>query len=1124
MRRFNLVGLCLLTVGLAAAASAQDQEESWVGKIVSIQGQVLAKRQGESQWQPAQLNDTYGAEDSLHVGPDGRAAIVLKNESLLRLDQNTTILFRAMEEEKTSLLELLKGAGYFFSRQPRSLKVITPFVNGVVKGTEFLVRVDADQTLISLFDGRILAENSKGSLLLAKGQSAVAGVDQTPRLEIIVYPRDAVRWTLYYPAILGFSVDDFAGTQDWQAKVRQSIQALEQNDLIQVFAAMEGLGPGIDDSRFFAYRAGLNLSVGRTDKAQADIEKVLTLDPENSQALALALRAIVAVVQNRKSDAETDAQQAVDLSPDSAAARIALSYAQQARFNLDAALEQALAATQKSPENAVAWARLSELHLCTGELDEALKAAKKAAQLNPKLAHSQTILGYAYLTQIKVDAAKQAFEQAIRLDSAAPLPRLGLGLAKIREGDLKEGRAEIEIAAGLDPDNSLMRSYLGKAYFDEKRRPLDEHQFEMAKALDPNDPTPWFYDAIRKQTENRPVEALQDLQKSIELNDNRAVYRSRLMLDEDLAARSASLGRIYSDLGFQELALREGYQTLNADPTNYSAHRLLADSYSSRPRHEIARVSELLQSQLMQPLNLTPVQPQMAESNLQTLEGSGPSAVGLNEYNPLFVRDRINLYASGVVGGFDTLGDEIILSGVEKRNSYSLGQYHYETEGFRDNNDIEQNIYNGFFQTELSSKASLQVEYRNKQSESGDLDLEFDPEVFGPFERRKFEHQNLRFGMNLAPSPNQTIIGSVLYTDFNDRLADSVFDSDIKITQEGQAYDGELQYLLRLRMASLISGLGYFARDRTMKLEFLPDRYSWDLDGQHRNGYLYLSTSFLNNIEMTCGLGYDSIDGPPLKEDQLSPKLGLVWSPDPAVTLRSAWFRTLKRPLVANQTVEPTQIAGFNQFFDDPDGTKTERFGIGLDTKPFTRLHSGMEFTWRDAQSPFYRLQVGGPIEIQKTNQKEQQHHAYLCWVLSRQWIVDLESWYERVTISSGFPDKIETYRIPLTLRYFEPHGFFAKLTETWVDQRITNRTAPDSGAESDQFWVMDISLGYRLPARRGLFTLSAMNALNTTFSYYDINHSPFEASDPAAENTAAQMAPQYWPEQLVLAQLALYF
>jgi len=47
------------------------------------------------------------------------------------------------------------------------------------------------------------------------------------------------------------------------------------------------------------------------------------------------------------------------------------------------------------------------------------------------------------------------------------------------------------------------------------------------------------------------VEALQDLQKSIELNDNRAPYRSCLLLDEDLAARSASLAQIYYDLEFQ---------------------------------------------------------------------------------------------------------------------------------------------------------------------------------------------------------------------------------------------------------------------------------------------------------------------------------------------------------------------------------------------------------------------------------------------------------------------------------------------------------------------------------------------------------------------------------------------
>ena len=206
------------------------------------------------------------------------------------------------------------------------------------------------------------------------------------------------------------------------------------------------------------------------------------------------------------------------------------------------------------------------------------------------------------------------------------------------------------MAASLDPNNTLVRSYLGKAYYEEKRTGLDEREYAVAKELDPKDPTPWFYDAIAKQTTNRPVEALHDLQQAIELNDNRAVYRSRLLLDADLAARSTSLGRIYSDLSFQQLALVEGWKSVNTDPTNFSAHRFLADSYAILPRHEIARVSELLQSQLLQPINITPIQPRLAESNLFLISAGGPGALSFNEFNPIFNRDRLALRRAALPG------------------------------------------------------------------------------------------------------------------------------------------------------------------------------------------------------------------------------------------------------------------------------------------------------------------------------------------------------------------------------------------------------------------------------------------------------------------------------------------
>src|SRR5206468_7959373 len=250
------------------------------------------------------------------------------------------------------------------------------------------------------------------------------------------------------------------------------------------------------------------------------------------------------------------------------------------------------------------------------------------------------------------------------LDQADALSRLGLGLAKIREGDLTEGRKEVEIAASLNPNNSIVRSYLGKTYYEQKRIGLDAREYTIAKELDPKDPTPFFYDAIQKQTTNRPVEALQDLQKAIELNDNRAVYRSQLQLDSDLAARSASLGRIYSDLGFQQLALVEGWKSVNTDPTNYSAHRFLADSYSVLPRHEIARVSELLQSQLLQPLNMTPIQPHLAESNLFLISAGGPAGVSFNEFNPIFNRNGITFQTSGLADEHSTYAGECVLSGT----------------------------------------------------------------------------------------------------------------------------------------------------------------------------------------------------------------------------------------------------------------------------------------------------------------------------------------------------------------------------------------------------------------------------------------------------------------------------
>jgi tetratricopeptide (TPR) repeat protein len=1112
------------------AVDAQTCEE-WVGKIVSVQGEVYARRAGETQWLPAKMNDTYCPGDMIRTQGRSRAAIVLRNETILRLDQKTTTIFSGLEKEQTSLIDLITGAVHFFSRFPRGLKVVTPFVNAVVEGTEFFIRVEGDQTLLSIFEGQVAATNEAGRLILSRGESAVAQAGQAPVHRVVVNPRDAVQWTLYYPPILEYRPVDFGSDTGWQAKVRTSIEFYWNGDLTSAFSSLEGLPGDIQDPRFFTYRAGLLLTVGCVDEAGVDIKRSLNLDPSNSQVFAL--QSIIAVVQNKKDMALDLARKAVEMAPESPVARVALSYAQQADFDLQGALASLREAVELGPENALAWFRLSELWLSFGDLDKALEAAKEAVVLNPNLARTQTVLGFSYLTRIKIRDAKKAFEKAIELDQADPLPRLGLGLAKIREGDLKEGREEIEIAASLDPDNSLIRSYLGKAYYEEKRDRLAKNQFAMAKELDPKDPTAWFYDAIRKQSVNRPVEALEDLQKSIEMNDNRAVYRSRLMLDEDLAARSASLARIYNDLGFQQLALVEGWNSVNADPANYSAHRFLADSYAALPRHEIARVSELLQSQLLQPINITPLQPQLAESNLAILDVAGPSSLSFNEFNPLFTRDRFAILANGILGNHGTYGDDVVLSGLSGRVSVSAGQFHFETDGFRENDDLEQDIYNAFVQVSLSPGSSLQVELRRKTTQNGDIPLRADDSHWADF-RDDFEEDSVRGGFHFSLTPHQDIVTSLIYKDAEQHTKDSFPVSDDPFIDEyrdtylttGHGYLVETQHIYHGSRLRTITGAGYFNQDSrsittTDEVEGTEVVYTELLEDSktkidHTNVYFYAPMMFTPSLTTILGASFESFSQPGRDRDQFNPKFGVIWKPSPYTTLRLAAFRMLKRPVLSNQTIEPTQIAGFNQFFDDVNGARSWRYGIGLDQCFSDALFGGVELSWRDIKKPV--ISSGSLID---RDLDEDLHRAYLYWTPYKSLALSAEYQYEYLRRdyedrkqNSSDPAKITTHTVPIALSYYNPNGLFSRIRVTYVNQNV-DFVAATTGTvkEENDFFVTDVSIGYRIPKRYGLISVGITNLFDQNFSYQSTG---FGTSEPRIS--------RFQPERTFFAKLNLWF
>ena len=1106
---FMIVALVGMVVGLPLSASATPPEcKEWAAKIVSIEGRVESLRAGDTNWQAVELNDTYCPNDRVRTLEKSRAAIQLQNETILRLDQNTVVRFAGLDPQSPTLLELIRGSAFFLSRFPRTLTIETPFVNAASGGTEFHIEVnEKDQTTtITVIEGSMSVTNEAGSTVVTGGQAAVTKAGQAPVLRVVVRARDAIQWALYYPPVLSLRDLRLGATEgmaetDWRAMVQRSIDAYRDGDVARAFATIEGAPEDIADPGFYTYRASLLLSVGRVDQARTDIDKALGLAPRDG--LALALQSIMAVVQNEPDQALKLATEATTAAPDSVSVRIALSYAQQANFNLPEALAAAKEAVKLDPEASLAWARLAELWMSQGHLDEALDAAKKAEALNPREVRIQTVLGFAYLTQIKIAAAKNAFEKAIALNSADPLPRLGLGLAKIREGDLEQGRKEIEIAATLDPNNALIRSYLGKAYYEEKRDPQAEVQFDMAKELDPMDPTPYLYDAIRKQTLNRPVEALHDLQKSIELNDNRAVYRSRFLLDNDLAARSVSLGRIYDDLGFQQLALVEGWKSVNIDPANYSAHRFLSDSYATLPGSEISRVSELLVAQLLQPLNKNPVQPRLGESAPGILEGSGPVDPSFNEYSELFIRDRIQFLGAGVWGGNSTLGEEAIITGLHGPVSYSLGQFHYETDGYRTNADITQTIYNAFTQVAISPKVSVQGEFRYNETKSGDLGLRFDPSNFSPTLSRTQETVTYRLGIHYSPTPRSDVLVSGLYQDHDEDLEDLSpvgFPPGASFTARGggsEASSIEAQHLFRTEKVDLIAGGGFSGGEDVANITLVlgpsppfppPIIVNDDSDIHHTNLYLYSHIRPKQNVSLTIGASEDFYRGPPSDQNQVNPKVGLTWSFLPSTTLRVAGFRVLKKPTVSQQTIEPTEVAGFQQFFDDSDGTDSTRYGIGIDHKIASDLFGGVEISKREAEVPIIVVTPGAPSE---NNLKEWLSRAYVYWT-PLTWLAAKAEYQQDqlnasdITLAPGA--KMTTHRVPLGLSVFHRSGLFSRLVGTYINQEGVFQDASTFSFQTDEdnFWIVDTVLGYRLPRRVGILTVEAKNLFDEDFRYQD--------------------------------------
>ena len=1123
-----------------------------VARIVSAQGIVsVGAAPGV---QPASVRPGTQTEicanQVIETGPRSRAdVLLLAPNQTISVNQNTTINILPEAPGQRSLVNLVQGLIRLFNPIGRGLDVRTPFVTAGTEGTEFFVSYDPqnEETTAGVIEGFVRASTNTESIRLAPGE-VVRARQNGPLQRLNVAPADAVRWTIYYPAAIWNlpAAEEAALDPD----VRAAWQAWRTGDLSAFAMALNRIPrqPPDDPQRTSLNAqsllrfAALLLVVGQVDEASAAIDRAETLSsraslipllrsvaavigiqldqaaPPGCRAsnsalpLAQALRAVICVAQNQTDLALTLSEQALfgaRQSGDQTAivgAVIARSYALQSAFRLPEA--RAVLLTVASSNDPLVFARLAEIDLSLGNNLSARREAQRASELAPSLGLASSILGFSALANYEFSASRTAFERAAASSPGDPLPHLGLGLLAIRSRNLEEGRREMVIAVALDPESSVARSYLGRTYAGLRLYPDAFREWSLAEGSDAKDPTASLYRAFAERALNRPAEALRDIEKSIALNDNRAVYRSRLLLDQDLATRTAGLAAVYRDLGFDQLALSEGYKSVSEDPANPGAHRFLSDSYLALPRHETASDSELLQSLLLQPLNVQPLRPRLAREGLGILDLQGPSRIGFNEFSPAFASNGLSVLGDAFGGTQGTYGENLVVSGIRQNFSFSAGQFLYQTDGIRPNNQLRRDIEDGLVQVALSDRASVFAEYRHSGLESGDVGFLFDPNNFGTDSRASEYSSQYRLGGRFDVAPGVTLVA--VWTRQDLTAAVDYPAVDFAINTEANGDFGEAALYLSRPEFNVVAGGGYFAGRRTIDFS---DFTLLDADTTHANAWGYATVSPLENLRLTLGASYDSyrrnaVIGDSLTRDRLNPKVGLTWEIVPGSVVRAAYFEGLKRTIVGGQTIEPTQIAGFNQLYEESDSTIAKRWGAGFDQKITSRLFAGAEWSQRRLRVP-----ITGATTFEQ-NWKEDLTRSYLDWVITDRFSANLDLQWERlVRDPSGFTvgDFADTdiVRVPLEFRYYEPSGMFAVLRTSYVHQtgHFLDQLGVLFSGESN-FAVVDAGIGWRIPGRAIIGTLQVKNLFNTGFRFQD--------SDPTN--------PAYVPSRLLLGRITFSF
>jgi tetratricopeptide (TPR) repeat protein len=872
--------------------------------------------------------------------------------------------------------------------------------------------------------------------------------------------------------------------------------------LVLLEAGMRTLGR---TPRLLVQSAYLNLVFGRSKEAMGLLQEA---DRTEATAMGYGLLSNVYLAHNQKDRALGAAQEAVRINPYSSTAHVDQAWARQAHFDLPGAMEAARRAIELDPRNIRALITYGQLLFGSGYVDEAQETVNQVLSVSHEEALAHNLKGYILLARRKTDQAIESFREAIRLDSAQAFPHLGLGIAEMRKANVEEALQEMLAATLLEPRESLNYTYLGKALYQVKEFDQALNALQWAKALDPKDPSPYLYSGIIQTDLNRGAEAIREMERSVELNDNRAVYRSKLLLDEDRAVKNIDLARTYSKLGMDAMARNRALLSVKDDLNNSSAHLFMAGVLSREPDLSAATESELLKARLLEPAN---------ENTFNTF----------NNYTSFFERPTISgspevqggnhgtqLYRGDFWGSWDNLAARDLF-------------WYTATDGYKDHN-FSRKWFNVFtLKYQLGQNHDFLVDHRRIQGKQGDLSTDLNA-----FAREDLDLTDtatidrLTLGYRFRISPTSDLLFAFTRYHLKDVAEDGPLSEPVFPLAPGlffqryaERFNGQEEFLyggathiLRLGSHRIQYGFDLLGgtidqKDQAAFLIFSPfpppfrrilrfDPVRDKIEPHYHSFYAQDTWRILPNLTLEAGLFYERTrDGGKVPVftsqefslDRVSPRAGLIFNPVRDHTLRLGYSERLLTPFIVEAVLSPTDIAGFVIGRDSisPVVQKDLSFAWEAQWLPSVFMRIGAFKRQWDAQAEDLDAQGDSQGFLTK---KRDFYGATVDWnimflehfgfALGYSYTHSKDREFDQVLF--GNPDRWwGDHKLRMGLFFWHPAGWRARFGATYITQKLHGFGIEDPS----DFWFLDFSVQKELFDKRLEVGLGIQNLLDEKFN-----------------------------------------